>query len=196
MKNLLRAAVVLLLASPAFGQIIAPPSNTGMVVATCGTPPAGYPSAGVRAPGTVDTSGNACTTFTAPSAGIPVIPGTTATTTNSALGCYLVSAASTNATNCKASGGNFYGFRFINTTGTLYYLRLYNLSSSPSCNSATGFVESIPIPANTSGAGIVAFSANAPIGYSAGIGFCFTGGSSSSDNTAAAVGVFGALYYK
>jgi len=111
-----------------------------------------------------------------------------------ATGCYLVSAASTNATNCKAAPGTFFGVRAINTTATLYYLRMYNLAAAPTCSSATGFIESIPVPASTSGAGLMAVS---PIGiyYSAGISFCFTGGSGSTDNTNAATGVFAALYY-
>lgn len=112
-----------------------------------------------------------------------------------ASGCYLASAASTNSTSCKGSAGNFYGFRFVNTTATLYYLRMYNSSSAPTCSSATGFIESIPIPASTSGGGIVAIS-DIPINYGTGIGFCFTGGSSSTDNTNAATGVFGAILYK
>src|ERR1019366_6666112 len=122
-------------------------------------------------------------------------PVTTPNTANTALRCTLVSAASTNATVCKASAGNIYGFRVVNTTSTIYYLRLYNLTTGPTCSSATGFVESIPIPASTSGAG---FAFLEPMGeaYTTGISFCFTGGSSSTDNTNAAVGVFGTILYK
>ena len=125
----------------------------------------------------------------------PVAPGTTPNTGNAALRCTLVSAASNNATNCKGSAGNVYGFRFVNTTGTIYYLRMYNTSSSPTCSSATGFIESIPIPASTGGAGLVAIE---PMGeaYSTGISFCLTGGSSSTDNTSAATGVFGTILYQ
>lgn len=123
------------------------------------------------------------------------VQAATATTTDSVLGCYLVSAASTNSTSCKGSAGNFYGFFMVNTTATLYYLRLYNSSSAPTCSSATGFIESIPIPASASGAGIVV-TLPVGLGYSTGIGFCFTGGSSSTDNTNAATGVFGAVLYK
>jgi hypothetical protein len=95
----------------------------------------------------------------------------------------------------KNAAGNVYGFRFVNTTATIYYLRMYNASSAPTCSSGTGFVESIPIPASTSGAG---FAFLEPMGeaYTTGIGFCLTGGSSSTDNTNAAVGVFGTILYK
>jgi hypothetical protein len=83
----------------------------------------------------------------------------------------------------------------VNTTSTLYYLRLYNSSGAPTCSSATGFIESIPIPASASGAGI-SWTPQFPINYGTGIGFCFTGGSSSTDNTNAATGVFGVIQYK
>jgi hypothetical protein len=130
-----------------------------------------------------------------PDTNAQVVPVTTATTTDSASGCYLQSAASTNATNCKASSGNLYGVRAINTTATLYYLRLYNASGTPTCSSATGFIESIPIPASATGAGIAAITPVA-IGYSTGIAFCLTGGGSSTDNTNAATGIYLAVYYK
>lgn len=125
----------------------------------------------------------------------PTSPGTTPNTANAALRCTLVSAASNNATNCKGSAGNVYGFRFVNTTGTIYYLRMYNTSSSPTCSSATGFIETIPIPASTGGAGLVAIESMGE-GYSTGISFCLTGGSSSTDNTNAATGVFGTILYQ
>jgi hypothetical protein len=124
-----------------------------------------------------------------------VTPGTTPNTANTAQRCTLVSAASNNATNCKGSAGNVYGFRFVNTTGTIYYLRMYNTSSSPTCSSATGFIETIPIPASTGGAGLVAIEPMGE-GYSTGISFCLTGGSSSTDNTNAATGVFGTILYQ
>jgi len=134
------------------------------------------------------------------SASLPVsgtvrVPGTTPNTRDAAQRCTLVSAASTNATNCKAFAGNVYGFRFVNTTATIYYLRMYNLAAAPTCSSATGFVESIPIPASTSGGGIVSIEPMGE-GYSTGIGFCLTGGSSSTDNTNAGTGVFGSILYR
>lgn len=121
-----------------------------------------------------------------------------ATTTNAASECAIVSAASNNATNCKASAGNFYGVEIFNTTTTLYYLRLYNLATSPTCSSATGFIRSIPIPpaGAAGGAGGAVNNFTVPVGYSAGIGYCITAGSSSTDNTSAATGVFGAIRYK
>lgn len=110
--------------------------------------------------------------------------------------CVLITTAATNATNCKGSAGRAMYIRAINTTATLAYLRLYNLASAPTCSSATGFVESIPIPASTSGAG---FSESmAPFGqaFATGIGFCVTGGGSSTDNTNAGAAIYLKILYK
>lgn len=109
--------------------------------------------------------------------------------------CNHITTASTNATNCKGSAGNLYSYEFVNTTATLAYVRLYNLSSSPTCNSATGFIRSIPVPASTTGAGIVR-DLPVPVNYGTGIGFCVTGGGSSTDNTNAPAGVYVNLVYK
>lgn len=108
-------------------------------------------------------------------------------------GCTLSgtqSAATTNSTNIKASAGTWCGGKGINTTATLYYLRLYNSASAPTCSSATNFVATIPIPASASGAGTDLSFGTFGADFSAGISFCLTGGPTSTDNTAAATGVF------
>ena len=112
--------------------------------------------------------------------------------------CNILSAASTNSTNCKGSAGNFYGYEIYNTTTTIYYLRLYNASSAPTCSSATGFIRSIPVPpAGASGqAGGAISNQNFPVNFGTGIGYCITGGSSSTDNTNAATGIFGEIRYR
>ena len=117
-------------------------------------------------------------------------------TCSSASTHFTSSAASTNATSVKGSAGQLCGLEVVNTTSTLYYLRLYNLASAPTCSSATGFIRSVPIPHGTgTGAGIVSVT---PFGqsYGTGIAFCFTGGGSSTDNTNAATGVYITLFYK
>ncbi len=98
----------------------------------------------------------------------------------------------TNHANCKATAGNFFGIRAINTTATIAYLKMYNLATDPTCSSATGFVEAIPIPANAASTGAGLIDANAELGfqYSAGIGYCVTGGGTSTDNSAPVAGVY------
>lgn len=114
-------------------------------------------------------------------------------------GCTLTgtqSAASTNATNLKASAGVLCGGHVINTTATLYYLRLYNLSSAPTCSSSTGFVATIPVPASGSGAGTLVDLGPFGAAFPTGIGFCITGGGGSTDNTNAATGVYANLTWR
>lgn len=112
-----------------------------------------------------------------------------------ALPAGIASAASTNSTNVKSSPGQVYSVTLINVTNTLYYLRFYNLASAPTCSSATGFLFTLPVPASTSGAGVtVPFPTG--LAFSTGIGYCLTGGASSTDNTNAAIGVYGVIAYK
>lgn len=108
------------------------------------------------------------------------------------------STASTNATNCKNAAGDLYAWWFINTSATIGYVRLYNLSSTPTCTSATGFVRTIPIPpaASAGQAGGVVYGVTLPRNFSAGIAYCITGGGGNADGTNAPAGIFGELNYK
>ncbi len=108
--------------------------------------------------------------------------------------CAILSTASTNSTSCKGSSGYRVGWWLVNTTATLYYLRIYNTASAPTCSSATGFVQSVPIPASTTGAGIVVQLPNS-VAFATGLGYCITASSGSTANDNAAAGVFGELLY-
>lgn len=140
-------------------------------------------------------SGDWSTVDASPEGALYTTPIASAGISAGALTYAVQSAASTNSANVKASAGNVYGIHVVNTTATVYYLRLYNASGAPTCSSATGFVETIPIPASTTGAGIsIAF----PVGkaFTTGIAHCITGGGSSTDNTNAATGVYVGLEYR
>jgi hypothetical protein len=110
--------------------------------------------------------------------------------------CEIISAASNNSTNCKASAGSIYGMWFVNTTATVYYFRRYNTASAPTCSSSTGaFGAPIPIPASTSGNGVV-INFPLPVSHSTGISYCITSGSADDNNGSAATGIFGGLLYQ
>ena len=111
---------------------------------------------------------------------------------------YTAAGASTNATSVKGSAGTVYHYTLTNTTTTIYYLRMYNLASAPTCSSSTGYVATIPIPpaAAAGGAGGREIPQNIGQAFTTGIGFCVTGGASSTDNTSAATGVFVEILYK
>lgn len=125
-------------------------------------------------------------------------PVATATTTDGVIttNCYITSAASTNSTNCKGSAGNVYFIHVTNTTTTNYFLRIYNASSAPTCSSATGFVETIPALGGSTNGGVNGRVNVIPQSFATGIGFCLTGGGSSTDNTNAATGVYVTIGYK
>lgn len=120
----------------------------------------------------------------------------TATTTNGLSRCVLQTGASTNATNCKASAGNIYGIMVSNTTTTNMFLRMYNSSGTPTCSSATGFTETIPMFGAAVNGAVNGRMNSAPEAYSTGIAFCATGGGTSTDNTNAAVGGYITILYK
>jgi hypothetical protein len=117
--------------------------------------------------------------------------GTSASATGAAT-CYLTSAASNNSTSCKGSAGNTYVIHVTNTTDTNYFLKMYDTASAPTCSSATGFIETIPALANGENGRTMPFGQ----AFSNGIGFCLTGGGSSTDDTAAATGVYITILYR
>lgn len=124
------------------------------------------------------------------------IPAPTTSVASTSYG--LQSAASTNATSVKASAGVLAGMNLINTTTTIYYLRMYNLAAAPTCSSATGFVRTWPIPPAAASGGAGGIAVHLPVNgsaFSTGIAFCLTGGPTSTDNTNAATGVFVNLDY-
>lgn len=126
-----------------------------------------------------------------------------ATATGGSSGCAIVSAATNNATNCTAAATGFYGFEYLlNTTTTIYYLKRYNLATPPTCSSATGWVDSIPIPPAASagqlgglvglGDGTIPNTGD----FTTGFGYCIVAGSSSTNNDSAVTGIFGRIKLK
>lgn len=97
-----------------------------------------------------------------------------------------LSAATTNSTSIKGSVGTLCKMITINTTATLYYLKMYNTAAAPTCNSDT-VVATYPVPPSNGGVAVNL----GPFGeaYTAGIGFCLTANLADNDNTAAATGV-------
>jgi hypothetical protein len=96
---------------------------------------------------------------------------------------HLISAASTNATNVKASAGQLYGFEVSNTNASARYIRFYDTSASPTVGTTT-IKKTVQIPGNATV--IRAY----PVGlkFSSGIGFSVTGLMADSDTTAIGAG--------
>jgi hypothetical protein len=107
---------------------------------------------------------------------------------------YYLSAASTNSTLVSAGWHTITSLNVINTTATLYYLKLYNKATAPTCGTDTP-VQIIPIPASATGAG-VQLPLGPGLGFNLGVGFCLTSGIAASDTGNAATGVAINIGYK
>lgn len=77
----------------------------------------------------------------------------------------------------------------INTTTTVYYLKLYDTATAPTCGTDTPKWR-IPIPygASNSGGGVALPETNGLL-FSKGLGFCLVGGIADNDNSNAATGI-------
>jgi len=97
----------------------------------------------------------------------------------------LVSAATTNATNVKASAGVVYGIYASNVNAAARYLKMYNKASAPTVGSDTP-VHTFIIPGNTAGAGTNIPVPTRGINFSLGISFALTTESTDAGTTAVA----------
>lgn len=97
----------------------------------------------------------------------------------------LVSAASANATNVKASAGTLGAIVVSNVNAAIRYLKLYNLAVAPTVGTSTP-VFIVPIPGNTAGAGCVVPLPPQGLAFSTGISFALTTGVADADTGAVA----------
>jgi len=96
----------------------------------------------------------------------------------------LNSAATTNATNSKATAGSLFEISASNMTASIKYLKLYNKATAPTVGTDVP-VLTIPIPAN--GMAALEFGANGKR-FTTGIAFAITGLQAIADATAVAAG--------
>lgn len=112
--------------------------------------------------------------------------------------CYLVqcaaplhflSAASTNSTLVRGAPAALYSVVAVNTTAAIYYLKLYDKATAPTCGTDVP-VATYPIPfgSASSGGGFVIGRGTAA-GFNNGLGFCLTGGIADNDVANAAAGI-------
>lgn len=99
------------------------------------------------------------------------------------------SAATTNSVLVRGGNAKIFTIVLVNTTTTLYYLKLYDVSAAPTC--ASDEVKwKVPIPFGSSNAGggaIIPISDG--LDFDRGAGMCITANSADNDNTAAATGI-------
>ncbi|RYD57297.1 MAG: hypothetical protein EOP56_08280 [Sphingobacteriales bacterium] len=98
----------------------------------------------------------------------------------------LISAANDNASVIKQGTGQLHMLTVINTSATLYYLKLYDKAGTPTASDVP--VHTYPIPAGTSGNGFILSSGSFGEQYNTGIAFRITSGGSDADTGACAAG--------
>jgi hypothetical protein len=97
-----------------------------------------------------------------------------------------ISLASTNANVINAQQAKLYVVSAIGLTSTVRYLKFYDSDVAPTVGTDTP-VLTIPVPANTQGAGIV-IPFNIPIDFSIGLSFAITSGSADNDTGSVGAG--------
>lgn len=117
---------------------------------------------------------------------VPFSPRANNTGTNGTTAYKLISLATTNANSIKVSGGNLYSIIAIGLTSTVRYLKLYNKASAPTVGTDVPLM-TIPIPANTQGAG-VALPFSMGVNFPLGIAIAITSGAADNDTGAVGAG--------
>ena len=97
-----------------------------------------------------------------------------------------ISLASTNATVINPQQSKLYVVSAIGLTSTVRYLKFYDSPVAPTVGTDLP-VFTIPVPANTQGAGIV-IPFNIPTDFSTGLSFAITSGSANGDTGAVGAG--------
>jgi hypothetical protein len=113
-------------------------------------------------------------------------PGASANGVSGTTPYKLISLATTNANVVKAAPGNLYSIVAIGLTSTVRYLKLYNKASAPTVGTDVP-VMTIPVPANTQGAG-VAIPFSMGVNFPLGISLAITAGSADNNNVAIGAG--------
>lgn len=104
---------------------------------------------------------------------------------------HYLSTASTNSNLVKTGVTTLYSVTAVNTNAATAWLKFYNVTAAPTCNTSTvvatiALVQNIPVTA--------AF----PIGvtHGNGLGLCITGAAADSDNSNATTGITVSVSYK
>lgn len=107
---------------------------------------------------------------------------------------HLVSGASTNATNVKASAGQVYTITAFNTNASPRYLKFHNTAGTPTAGTAV--TDTFLVPGNASDAGLV-LNIDKGIAFSTGIAFTTVTGIADADSTGVGSGdLVINIYYK
>lgn len=101
---------------------------------------------------------------------------------------HYLSAATNNSTLVLGRSAIVKVVHAVNTTATLYYLKLYNKATAPTCGTDIP-VFTTPIPASATGGAPVSPDMSDGLLFPLGVGFCIVANIADNDNTSAATGV-------
>lgn len=103
---------------------------------------------------------------------------------------HLISAATDNATLVAAGPHVVYTITAVNTTTTLYYLKLYDIGTTPTCGTSS-VAQTFPIPfgASNSGGGITINIPTSGLAFNSGVGLCIVSGIADNSDGSAATGI-------
>jgi hypothetical protein len=103
-------------------------------------------------------------------------------------GYHFFSAATTNSTFVRGAEARMYTIVAVNTAAAVYYLKLYDKSSAPTCGTDVP-VFTVPISFATAGIPTVVTIPGDGLFFQQGVGFCLTAAAADADTGAAATGV-------
>jgi hypothetical protein len=99
-----------------------------------------------------------------------------------------LSAASNNSTLVLGRSSVVKMLVAVNTTATIYYVKLYNKATAPTCGTDVPVI-TVPVPALATGGPPVQLGVDDGLLFPLGVGFCIVAGIADNDNTSAATGV-------
>ena len=113
-----------------------------------------------------------------------------AVTTGGATPYHSISTAGTNSTLISTGAHTLYSLTITGLNSTAAYVRIYDTTAAPTCSSATGAMHTYPVIGSaTAQGGMIVPLPSQGEAYINGLGFCITGGSADTDNSAAVAGV-------
>lgn len=102
----------------------------------------------------------------------------------------IISTASDNATNIKASAATVFTVLVTNTTEQIAYVKLYDIATTPSCGSTPIISGPLPVPGLNQTASWGAPTFFLGIQTTSGLGICITGGPTDTDDTIVQPGIY------
>lgn len=139
-------------------------------------------SAGVFAAGQTTKSGSTPVTMASDQGALGTVILTPGSTTAGLTATSLIMSTGTNSTLISTQARKVYHIQTFNSSTTIGYLRLYNLSTAPTAGTST-YTAVFMVPGDANGRGFIA-PIEMGLNFTTGLGYTFTAGIASTDTTA------------